>query len=236
MHPDTIERPFAAADAAAVAATPALDGPDLGAAAPRPVPVERRAVAMLPTAHGVFRTIAYRDEAAGVDHLALIADGALSEQAPLVRVHSECLTGEAFGSLKCDCGPQLQAALEMIHEHGGVVLYLRGHEGRGIGLANKISAYRLQESGADTLAANLELGLPADARDYRAAAEMLDDLGIGRVRLLTNNPDKVAQLAGAGIDVDERVGLVVGVGPHNRQYLETKRERMGHLIPSPALI
>lgn len=183
----------------------------------------------VPTAHGVFRVRAYRDRSTGADHIALVsgepADGAI------VRVHSECLTGEAFGSLKCECGPQLDAALDTIREQGGVVVYLRGHEGRGIGLINKLRAYRLQEDGLDTLDANLRLGLPADARDYGAAAAILRDLGIGRVRLLSNNPEKARQLEARGITVDEMVPLVVGVGSHNEGYLGAKRDRMGHALP-----
>jgi len=147
-----------------------------------------------------------------------------------VRVHSECLTGEAFGSLKCECGPQLDAALDAIEQDGGVVIYMRGHEGRGIGLINKLRAYSLQEEGLDTVDANLALGLPADARDYAAAAGILADLGVSKVRLLTNNTDKVNQLRGLGLDVVEQVPLIVGVGPNNHQYLETKRDRMGHII------
>ena len=147
-----------------------------------------------------------------------------------MRVHSECLTGEAFGSLKCECGPQLDAALDAIDEDGGVVVYMRGHEGRGIGLINKLRAYSLQEQGLDTVDANLALGLPADARDYAAAAGILADLGVSRVRLLTNNTDKVAQLRELGLEVVEQVPLLVGVGPNNHQYLETKRDRMGHII------
>ena len=147
-----------------------------------------------------------------------------------MRVHSECLTGEAFGSLKCECGPQLDAALETIQQDGGVVIYLRGHEGRGIGLINKLRAYRLQEDGLDTLDANLALGLPIDARDYSAATAILTDLGVDRVRLLTNNPEKVRQLEAHGITVSERLPLVVGVGTGNTGYLDTKRHRMGHAI------
>jgi 3,4-dihydroxy 2-butanone 4-phosphate synthase/GTP cyclohydrolase II len=150
----------------------------------------------------------------------------------LVRVHSECITGEAFGSLKCECGPQLDAALDLIHERGGIVVYLRGHEGRGIGLANKLRAYQLQEQGSDTLDANLQLGLPADDRDYTAAAEILAELGVERVRLLTNNPDKARQLEAHGIVVSERVPLLVGVTEQNIGYLATKRDRMGHDLPA----
>lgn len=191
--------------------------------------VSLRAEAHVPTSHGSFRFLAYKDRVTGTDHLAVVS-GDLTDDAPLVRVHSECLTGEAFGSLKCECGPQLEAALDAIEQDGGVVVYMRGHEGRGIGLINKLRAYSLQEQGLDTVDANLALGLPADARDYAAAAGILADLGVSRVRLLTNNTDKVTQLRELGLDVTEQVPLLVGVGPNNHQYLETKRDRMGHLI------
>jgi 3,4-dihydroxy 2-butanone 4-phosphate synthase/GTP cyclohydrolase II len=196
--------------------------------------VSLRANTLLPTEHGEFRALAYRDRRIGVDHIALVAptpEGALPGAEALVRVHSECITGEAFGSLKCECGPQLDAALSLVNERGGIVIYLRGHEGRGIGLANKLRAYQLQEQGLDTLDANLQLGLPADARDYSAAAEILADLGVDRVRLLTNNPDKVAQLRAHGIEVSERVPLLVGVTEQNIGYLSAKRDRMGHQLP-----
>ena len=183
----------------------------------------------VPTTHGSFRLRAYRDRRTGADHVAIIA-GDPQATGSLVRVHSECLTGEAFGSLKCECGPQLDSALDTIQRHGGVVVYLRGHEGRGIGLVNKLRAYRLQEDGLDTLDANLALGLPADARDYTAASAILTDLGITSVRLLSNNPEKERQLTNHGIAVSERVPLVVGVGLFNEGYLETKRDRMGHSI------
>lgn len=184
----------------------------------------------VPTTHGPFRMRAYRDRMTGADHVAIIA-GDPQESGSLVRVHSECLTGEAFGSLKCECGPQLDAALDTIQRDGGVVIYLRGHEGRGIGLINKLRAYRLQEEGLDTLDANLALGLPIDARDYGAASAILADLGIRSVRLLTNNPDKVRQLNDRGVTVEERVPLVVGLGALNEKYLATKRDRLGHLLP-----
>ena len=190
--------------------------------------VSLRAEANVPTEHGAFRFLAYKDRVTGTDHIAVVS-GELTDTA-IVRVHSECLTGEAFGSLKCECGPQLQAALDTIEQEGGVVIYMRGHEGRGIGLINKLRAYSLQEEGLDTLDANLALGLPADARDYAAAAGILGDLGISKVRLLTNNTDKVNQLRELGLDVIEQVPLIVGVGPNNHQYLETKRDRMGHII------
>ncbi len=190
--------------------------------------VSLRADANVPTDHGVFRFLAYKDRVTGTDHIAIVA-GEPGETA-LVRVHSECLTGEAFGSLKCECGPQLRAALDAIEQDGGVVIYMRGHEGRGIGLINKLRAYSLQEGGLDTVDANLALGLPADAREYAAAAGILADLGVAKVRLLTNNTDKVDKLRELGLDVIEQVPLIVGVGPNNHQYLETKRDRMGHII------
>lgn len=190
--------------------------------------VSLRADANVPTEHGSFRFLAYKDRVTGTDHIAVVS-GEPGETA-LVRVHSECLTGEAFGSLKCECGPQLDAALDAIEQDGGIVIYMRGHEGRGIGLINKLRAYSLQEDGLDTVDANLALGLPADAREYAAAAGILADLGVSKVRLLTNNTDKVNKLRELGLDVVEQVPLIVGVGPNNHQYLETKRDRMGHII------
>jgi 3,4-dihydroxy 2-butanone 4-phosphate synthase/GTP cyclohydrolase II len=187
----------------------------------------------VPTVHGPFRMRAYRDGFTGADHVAVIAGSPVP--GALVRVHSECLTGEAFGSLKCECGPQLDQALDLIQQEGGVVVYLRGHEGRGIGLINKLRAYRLQEEGLDTLDANLALGLPADARDYGAATAILADLGLDEVRLLTNNPEKVRQLESHGIRVTERVPLVVGITAENEHYLETKRDRMGHALAAGSL-
>lgn len=186
----------------------------------------------VPTDLGVFRMRGYRDHLTGTDHVAIVAGEPSGENA-LVRVHSECLTGEALHSLKCECGPQLDEAMRMIQNdpHGGVVLYMRGHEGRGIGLVNKFKAYKLQEQGLDTLDANLALGLPADARDYTAAARMLDDMGIRSVRLLSNNPEKKRQLEQFGINISELVPLIVGLGEHNKNYLSVKRDRMGHQIP-----
>jgi 3,4-dihydroxy 2-butanone 4-phosphate synthase/GTP cyclohydrolase II len=189
----------------------------------------------IPTTHGAFRVRAYRDRSTGADHVAWIAPGPHGEppaDGALVRVHSECLTGEAFGSLKCECGPQLQTALDTIQAQGGIVVYLRGHEGRGIGLINKLRAYRLQEDGYDTLDANLALGLPADARDYGAAVGILRDLGLSTIRLLSNNPEKARQLEERGVTVTELVPLVVGVGEINEAYLDTKRDRMGHALPT----
>lgn len=181
------------------------------------------------TQHGVFDLRAYRDRATGADHIAIVSG--TPHDGMLVRLHSECLTGEAMGSLKCECGPQLQAAMKRIDAEGGVVIYLRGHEGRGIGLVNKLRAYRLQEMGLDTLDANLALGLPADARDYGAAAAILSDMGISSVRLLSNNPEKRRQLQEHNIEVTELAPLVVGVGEVNTAYLEAKRDRMGHHLP-----
>jgi 3,4-dihydroxy 2-butanone 4-phosphate synthase/GTP cyclohydrolase II len=184
----------------------------------------------IPTAHGEFRFRAYRDRMTGADHLAIIAGD--PKNGALLRVHSECLTGEVFGSLKCECGPQLDAALDQIQSEGGVVIYMRGHEGRGIGLINKLKAYRLQEEGLDTLDANTALGFPADGRDYSAAVAILEDLGISEVRAITNNPEKLRQLRERGVTVSEQVPLVVGVGSFNERYLEAKRDRMGHILPN----
>jgi 3,4-dihydroxy 2-butanone 4-phosphate synthase/GTP cyclohydrolase II len=183
----------------------------------------------VPTEFGIFDLHAYRDRATGADHIAILSGQ--PQDGMLVRLHSECLTGEAMGSLKCECGPQLRVAMERINQEGGMVIYLRGHEGRGIGLVNKLRAYRLQEVGLDTLDANLALGLPADARDYGAAAAILSDMGVHSVRLLSNNPEKRRQLEQHGIEVTELAPLVVGVGEVNTAYLEAKRDRMGHHLP-----
>jgi 3,4-dihydroxy 2-butanone 4-phosphate synthase/GTP cyclohydrolase II len=190
----------------------------------------------VPTEFGTFRMRGYRDHATGADHIAIVSGTPAADNA-LVRVHSECVTGEVLHSLKCECGPQLNEALRTINSEGGVVLYMRGHEGRGIGLVNKFKAYKLQEEGFDTLDANLALGLPADARDYTAAARMLDDMGIRSVRLLSNNPDKQRQLEDHGITITALVPLVVGIGEFNTEYLGVKRDRMGHQLPGrfPAL-
>ncbi len=188
----------------------------------------------IPTRHGAFRFRAYRDRMTGADHLAVISG--TPTNGTLLRVHSECLTGEVFGSEKCECGPQLDAALDQIQADGGIVIYMRGHEGRGIGLINKLKAYRLQEDGLDTLDANLALGFPGDGRDYGAAVAILEDLGISEVRAITNNPEKLRQLGDRGITVLERVPLVVGVGEFNEKYLEAKRDRMGHVLPDDATL
>ncbi|MGX5680845.1 GTP cyclohydrolase II [Schumannella luteola] len=188
----------------------------------------------VPTVHGAFRFRAYRDRMTGADHLAIIKG--TPTNGTLLRVHSECLTGEVFGSEKCECGPQLDSALQQIDREGGIVIYMRGHEGRGIGLINKLKAYRLQEDGLDTLDANLALGFPADGRDYGAAVAILEDLGVSEVRAITNNPEKLRQLTERGITVVEQVPLVVGVGEFNEAYLETKRDRMGHVLPSNTVL
>ncbi|NKY15020.1 bifunctional 3,4-dihydroxy-2-butanone-4-phosphate synthase/GTP cyclohydrolase II [Streptomyces somaliensis] len=200
---------------------------------PAPAPaVRREAEVRLPTEHGDFTAYGYRSTADGVEHIALVHGDLGDGEDVLVRVHSECLTGDVFHSLRCDCGPQLHAAMDRVTEAGrGVVVYLRGHEGRGIGLLSKLRAYELQERGRDTLDANLELGLPADARDYAAGAEMLADLGVRSVRLMTNNPEKTAALARRGLTVAGREPMPVQAGEHNVRYLRTKRDRMGHDLP-----
>ena len=186
--------------------------------------------ARLPTSQGDFRIRVFHEETTNLDHVALTLGDMSGPDPVLVRVHSECLTGDAFGSLRCDCGPQLDTALARIQEVGwGCLVYLR-QEGRGIGLHAKIQAYNLQDQGADTLDANLLLGHPADARDYRIAAEILREVGIDRVCLLTNNPDKTLQLQSLDIDDIESMPLVTGVSDDNREYLITKAERMGHSI------
>ncbi|MFI0913120.1 bifunctional 3,4-dihydroxy-2-butanone-4-phosphate synthase/GTP cyclohydrolase II [Streptomyces abikoensis] len=194
--------------------------------------VRREAETRLPTAFGDFKAYGYRSTVDGVEHIALVAGELGDGEDVLVRVHSECLTGDVFGSLRCDCGPQLHASLERITDEGrGVVLYLRGHEGRGIGLLPKLRAYQLQEDGHDTLDANLELGLPADARDYASGARILTDLGVRSLRLMTNNPDKTAALVRHGLKVNGREPMPVQAGEHNLRYLRTKRDRMGHDLP-----
>jgi 3,4-dihydroxy 2-butanone 4-phosphate synthase/GTP cyclohydrolase II len=206
-----------------------------GAPAVEPPRVEHTGSAQLPTRHGLFTIHGYRDRRTGADHVALVAEppasAVVDEPATLVRVHSECLTGEAFGSVRCECGPQLEESLRQVAERGGAVIYLRGHEGRGIGLLEKIAAYTLQDQGFDTLTANIERGWQADLREYGAAAGILDDLGIPRIELLTNNPSKARALEEHGIDVAGTTRLLVGRTPENSRYLRTKAEVMGHLIP-----
>ncbi|MFT4289245.1 bifunctional 3,4-dihydroxy-2-butanone-4-phosphate synthase/GTP cyclohydrolase II [Nocardioides sp.] len=203
--------------------------------------VERVAQTLLPTRYGDFTAYGFRvavDDSAGSgsEHLALVhgdISGDISGGTPvLTRVHSECLTGDVFASQRCDCGPQLEESLRRVVEAGrGVVVYLRGHEGRGIGLVAKLRAYALQDAGRDTVDANLDLGLPADARHYAAASQILRDLGVSSVRLLTNNPQKVADLEDYGVAVVERVPLTSHPNDHNIAYLRTKRDRMGHVLP-----
>ncbi|TDC42817.1 bifunctional 3,4-dihydroxy-2-butanone-4-phosphate synthase/GTP cyclohydrolase II [Micromonospora sp. KC207] len=193
--------------------------------------VEQVAAARMPTPYGVFTAVGYRAEHDPAEHVALVMGDLGDGQDVLVRVHSECLTGDIFGSLRCDCGPQLQAALARVAREGrGVVLYVRGHEGRGIGLLHKLRAYQLQDLGRDTVDANLDLGLPADARDYGTGAQILYDLGVRSMRLLTNNPAKRAGLEGYGLTVTGRESLPIRPHPENVRYLRTKRDRMGHLL------
>lgn len=194
--------------------------------------VEKVAEAKLPTKWGNFKLVGFLDKITRAEHAALIMGNVNGEDSILCRVHSECLTGDTFGSLKCDCGDQFSAAMTKIAEEGrGVLLYLR-QEGRGIGLLNKIKAYALQDRGMDTVDANLALGLPADARDYNCGIQMLKELGIKKIRLLTNNPDKINQINGAdsGIEITERIPLAVPTRPQDIQYLTTKRVRMGHFL------
>ncbi|HEX4721057.1 MAG TPA: bifunctional 3,4-dihydroxy-2-butanone-4-phosphate synthase/GTP cyclohydrolase II [Pseudonocardiaceae bacterium] len=191
--------------------------------------VERVADTRIPTAHGTFRAVGYDSLLDGIEHIALVFGDIGNGENLLVRVHSECLTGDVFGSLRCDCGPQLDAAMALVAAEGrGVVLYVRGHEGRGIGLLHKLQAYQLQDDGHDTVDANLALGVPADARDYGTGAQILIDLGVRSMRLLTNNPAKRVGLEGYGLRVVDRVPLPISPNPENLNYLRTKRDRMGH--------
>lgn len=185
----------------------------------------------IPSEWGDFAGYAYRSVLDGEQHLAVVAGEVAGKPDVLVRVHSECLTGDVFGSLRCDCGPQLHAAFGLIAEEGsGVVVYLRGHEGRGIGLAHKLRAYGLQEQGRDTVDANLELGLPVDSREYGIGAQILMDLGVTTMRVMTNNPMKYTGLDGFGLDIVGRVPLNTAPNPENHAYLTTKRDRLGHLL------
>jgi 3,4-dihydroxy 2-butanone 4-phosphate synthase/GTP cyclohydrolase II len=190
--------------------------------------VERLAETRLPTEHGVFRVLGYRDRLTGDEHVALISPKGLPGRAPLARLHSECLTGDVLGSLRCDCGGQLERSLERVAAEGGIVVYLRGHEGRGVGLLSKLQAYALQDNGFDTVDAQTELGLPIDSREYAAGAAILADLDVSSVRMLTNNPMKVNAMRDYGITVlaVERLSMVPGAD--NAAYLRTKRDRMGH--------
>ena len=193
--------------------------------------VSRVAEATIPTEHGEFRTFAYESMVDGGTHVAMVLGDVGDGERILVRVHSECLTGDVFGSLRCDCGTQLHDALRQIGGEGrGIVLYIRGHEGRAIGLAHKLRAYALQEQGRDTVEANIELGFAPDPRDYGIGAQILADLGVQSMRLLTNNPSKRAGLEGYGLSIAERVPLETHPTPQNREYLRTKREKLGHLL------
>ncbi|MBW3556055.1 MAG: bifunctional 3,4-dihydroxy-2-butanone-4-phosphate synthase/GTP cyclohydrolase II [Actinobacteria bacterium] len=193
--------------------------------------VRRVAEARIPTVYGDFTCYSYESVLDGESHLAFVKGAPAGEQKVLVRVHSECLTGDVFGSLRCDCGPQLEAAMKRVADAGmGVIVYLRGHEGRGIGIANKLRAYELQEKGFDTVDANTELGLHVDKREYGLGAQILVDLGITTMRYMTNNPAKYGGLAGYGLEIVERVPLEIVPNPENINYLRTKRERMGHFL------
>jgi 3,4-dihydroxy 2-butanone 4-phosphate synthase/GTP cyclohydrolase II len=191
--------------------------------------VSREQTVRMPTDHGEFDCHLYRVEIDGSHHLALTRGEIRADEPTLVRVHSECLTGDVFMSQRCDCGGQLHTALARIAAEGGVLLYLR-QEGRGIGLGAKIHAYKLQEQGLDTIEANEHLGFSADLRDYGMGAQMLRDLGVGKIRLLTNNPKKVVGLAGYDLEIVEQLPIALPPNPHNERYLQTKRERMGHRI------
>jgi 3,4-dihydroxy 2-butanone 4-phosphate synthase/GTP cyclohydrolase II len=198
--------------------------------------VERVAETRLPTDAGEFTAYGYRITIDGGEHIALVHGDISGDEPVLTRVHSECLTGDVLGSHRCDCGPQLHEAMERVVAEGrGVIVYLRGHEGRGIGLVAKLQAYQLQDGGRDTVDANLDLGLPADARHYGTATQVLRDLGVSSVRLMTNNPDKTRSLEDFGITVTERVPLTVRPTADNLDYLVTKRDRMGHELPGLAV-
>ena len=196
--------------------------------------VERVVETRMPTDFGLFRAVGYRSLVDGIEHVALVVGDITSDDGRdvLVRVHSECLTGDVFGSRRCDCGQQLHRSMEMVQEAGrGVILYMRGHEGRGIGLMSKLEAYHLQDAGADAVDANLALGLPADAREYGTGAQILRDLGVRTMALLTNKPTKRAGLGGHGLEMERRVPVPVEVNEDNIRYLLTKRQRMGHELP-----
>lgn len=215
-----------------------FDYREVAEAIPSDDSVERirfEAEAMMPSTHGTFKLRGYYDTRTTAEHVAIMSGNPTGENV-LVRMHSECITGEAFGSKKCECGPQLDYALDAIANdpEGGVVIYLRGQEGRGIGLLNKLKAYALQDTGMDTVEANLALGLPSEAREYGAAVSILRDLGIKTVRLMSNNPAKIDALEMAGILVTEYVPIIVGQEDENAGYLETKREKMGHILPEAA--
>ncbi|WP_297454103.1 bifunctional 3,4-dihydroxy-2-butanone-4-phosphate synthase/GTP cyclohydrolase II [Persephonella sp.] len=193
--------------------------------------VSREAEAYLPTKFGTFKIYAYKSKVDGSEHVALVMGEINPDEPVLVRVHSECLTGDIFGSLRCDCQSQLHAALRMIAKEGkGVLVYMRGHEGRGIGIVNKIKAYSLQDEGYDTVEANHKLGFKADLRDFGTGAQILLDLGVRKMRLMTNNPRKIVALQGFGLEIVERVPIITETNPYNKNYLKTKKIRLGHLL------
>ena len=193
--------------------------------------LRRFSSARIPTKLGEFTAHSYRNNFNKEENIALVLGDIADVDSPLVRVHSECLTGDLMGSLRCDCGSQFQTSLEMIGEEGvGIFIYLRGHEGRGIGLGKKLRAYNLQDQGLDTVDANLEQGLPVDSRDYYFAAKILQDLGVTKIRLLTNNPKKKSELEDEGIDIVLRVPLETAPTEENKRYLETKKTRLGHIL------
>ena len=193
--------------------------------------LRRFSSARIPTKLGEFTAHSYRNNFNKEENIALVLGDVADVDSPLVRVHSECLTGDLIGSLRCDCGSQFQTSLEMIGEEGvGIFIYLRGHEGRGIGLGKKLRAYNLQDQGLDTVDANLEQGLPVDSRDYYFAAKILQDLGVTKIRLLTNNPKKKSELENEGIDIVLRVPLETAPTEENKRYLETKKTRLGHIL------
>lgn len=192
--------------------------------------VELIAKPSMPTKHGLFEAYSFREKLTGIEHLAMVK-GEISLQSPVnVRVHSECLTGDAFGSLRCDCGEQLSYALEYINENNGIVLYLRAQEGRGIGLANKMRAYELQNEGFDTVEANVELGFKADDRSYGIGAQILRNLGVTKMNLMTNNPGKIAGLKGHGLEICSVINVEIEANSSNHKYLSTKKEKMGHAL------
>ena len=193
--------------------------------------VEREAEAYLPTKYGTFKIYGYRNKVDNSEHVALVMGDIRPDEPVLVRVHSECLTGDIFGSLRCDCQSQLHSALKTIATEGkGVLVYMRGHEGRGIGIINKIKAYKLQDEGYDTVEANHKLGFQADLRDFGTGAQILLDIGVRKMKLMTNNPRKIVALEGFGLEVIERVPIIIETNPYNKNYLKTKKVRLGHLI------